>query len=284
MSNNKDIKNKIISELEYYNENGSINDSDGLITSLSDYTWSYSKLKTIINSHYNFLMSFLKPFEDTRATILGKVIHAMIQQDEEYRYAEKKFNGKTKAGKQEAAAAAANGVKLLTTTDMDIVRSVAKSINRNKDVEDLLVGGFKIEQWLTMEHDGFNFGGYIDVMTDDYAVEIKTTDSIDKDSMTRKFTNYDYQLQAYLYSKITKKPIKYIICETSFPYRVIVTEPNEDYLAYGKMRFEKSVTELENLLDNVSNGCISNYIDVDDGKLGISSWDARTLENYSREN
>lgn len=245
-----------------------------LATALRDYTWSYSKLKPLLKNKKHFLHSLIKPFEDTDAILLGKLVHSIYLEgsvDENYVF--EKVDARTKIGKARKLEIAEQGKTLLPPELLVSAENCVKSLRSDKRTD---LSYDKTETWETIEVGGFKIGGYVDAQKDSSVYELKTSADVEPDKFTKSAVDYGYALQAYIYKMITgSKNVIYPVVETKPPYAVSVFKSGYEYFIHGETQFQLCMIELEDLICQLENCDL--FLNYETTTLKVPKWEATKI-------
>ena len=100
---------------------------------------SFSSISQLAKSEKHFVNYFCNN-KETKPQALGTLAHCLVLQPEELsvKYAIKQHSGATKAGKEEAAQAAALGLQLITQAEFDTASDIAQAVLGHADAAALL--------------------------------------------------------------------------------------------------------------------------------------------------
>ena len=104
------------------------------------------------------------------------------------------------------------------------------------------------------EVNGMLFKGKADVVTDEYIIDIKTTSSLLDFKFSAK--KYHYDSQAYIYSTILNKPIKFVVIDKS-THLVGIFNTSEEFLLRGSAKVDKAIDIYEEYYGENPTGNIS---------------------------
>jgi hypothetical protein len=245
-----------------------------LANALKNYTWSYSKLKPLLKNKKQFLHSLVKPFEETEATLLGKIVHELyLDGCIDSKYVFEKVSGRTKAGKERNVEIESQG-KIKVNPELLIIAENCNLALRSDERTDLIFE--KTESWETLDIYGFKIGGYVDAQLDDSVYELKTSGDAEPDKFTKSAVDFGYALQAYIYKEITgKNNIFYPVVETKPPYTVSVFKAGPEYVIHGKTQFEVCINELSELIYQLESGSL--FLNYETAVLKVPKWESAKL-------
>jgi hypothetical protein len=200
---------------------------------------SYSALKAFAKSPNHYLQYVNREFVETPAMVLGSALHCAVLEPYEYdkRYIiAPKFDRRTKAGKEQAEAweLAADGKTHITAEQDQAVQAMKHAIRSHSEAMRLLQG-MKYEQTIADELYGIPFKGIADAIGGGAVIDLKTCQDASPDGFRRSASNFDYHLQAAIYTMLTDSNRFYwIAVEAAAPYNVAVYKPTHDSLAAAK--------------------------------------------------
>lgn len=171
---------------------------------------SNSDIGTLINNP----AGYLEPREDSINLMFGRAFHELIMfgntQHDQYQYVE----ASTRTTKIYKEAAAEAGQILFLKKEWDDLNSLVESALKNKEVADILndkSNSYEVPNLGTMGDDNVIWKGKADIVSSDYIIDIKTSSSIGGFKYSSKAYNYDSQ--AYIYSRLFQKPMKFLVIE-----------------------------------------------------------------------
>ena len=196
---------------------------------------SYSALKAFAKSPNHYLQYVNREFVETPAMVLGSALHCAVLEPDEYskRYTiAPKFDRRTKAGKEqaEAWALASDGVIGITAEQAQAVAAMKHAI-RTHDAAFVLLQHTRSEVPVDGELYGFPFKGVADAIGGGVVIDLKTCQDASPDGFRRAASNFDYHLQAAIYTMLTDSNRFYwIAVETAAPFNVAVYQPTPESL------------------------------------------------------
>lgn len=155
----------------------------------------FSDLKHIDKSELHFKHNESFEREDTDDFLIGRATHAVILQDIQPKYWDKR-----RAGKDYDAAVAENGGEdLLNTTQYNLVMRMAESVSKSRLAQDILRRCPIREQAIQFERRGFECAGRVDAYGPDTQAELKTDKSVApyRFKKTAHWNRYPEQLTWY---------------------------------------------------------------------------------------
>ena len=115
---------------------------------------------------------------------------------------------------------------------VDIIKVISTKAEYNGDISDMLSNFiYHTEVPNIIQIHGVNWKGKADIVTDTHVYDLKTTANIKK----FKWSAYDYyyNAQAWLYSKMFNKPVKFIIVDKE-TLEVGIFDCSENFLNSGR--------------------------------------------------
>lgn len=222
---------------------------------LNERPLSFSSLSKFAISPLHYLSYLTQPKEVTPALIIGKAVHASILQPSEFArcYAvQPQADGRTKEGKEIKVEfqKANQGKTILTPDQADLVMNITESVNNHPHAFELLSACTWKETKICFEIGGLPFISYLDGISPNCILEIKTTERADANSFGRDAYNFKYHLQAAIYSQATGlNSVKYIVIEKSAPYAINIFQADEDYLEAGQRLLKRLTAEFKSCMD-----------------------------------
>ena len=223
---------------------------------LSERPLSFSSLKHFIVSPRHYVRYITAPKKTTEAMLLGSVIHCMILTPDEFdkKYIiEPELDKRTKVGKEDYAnflqKIEGKGLEPISTGLFVTAKEITTQFMYASGYRFVKDSGNREEKFLKRHSSGLDVSGYIDALSDDYVVELKTVQSCAQEDVMRSFHKMMYPLQAAIYHWVTGKRVLYITLETNPPYLSRVFIASDDYLAYGTKIFNKAMLDFNFCLD-----------------------------------
>ena len=201
---------------------------------------SASHLHAVAASPYHYWKRFIdpdrKPLEPTAAMRLGSLVHCAVLEPDDLlqRYG---ICGprNTKAGKEQAAAMAADGIEAVTEADMALALSMAAAV-RSHPAAALLLANGKAEQnfWWDDTATGLRCKCRPDWYNGATIVDLKTTTDASPAGFAKSVVNFRYHVQAqhYLAGTFAERFI-FIAVEKTYPYAVGVYELDAAAMAHA---------------------------------------------------
>lgn len=199
---------------------------------------SYSSLKEFAKSPSHYIQYLNRKKEPSKEMNFGSLIHCMLlysQQFTELFAVAPDVDRRTKEGKAtwEQFSAEAGGKIVVSGEDVDTANEIAVRVFSNTDIKNAIHSCSEIEkEWSTIIN-GLPFRGFIDAMSDNFMIELKTTFDGNPKTFIKDYHNRMYYIQAALYYHATGKPLSYIVAETKSPYNFFMAPISQEYLDYG---------------------------------------------------
>ena len=202
---------------------------------------SASHLHAVAASPYHYWKRYLDPdrrtVEPTAAMRLGSLVHcAVLEPDELLQRYGVCGPRNTKAGKEQAAAMAAEGIEAVSETDMVTALSMSDAVRQHPAAAALLTTG-KAEQsfWWDDQQTGLRCKCRPDWMSGSVLVDLKTTTDASPAAFARSVATFRYHVQAshYLAGLHGAERFVFIAVEKTAPYAVAVYELDAAAMAAG---------------------------------------------------
>tara|TARA_R110002153_G_scaffold197711_2_gene351241 strand:- start:1250 stop:1987 length:738 start_codon:yes stop_codon:yes gene_type:complete len=212
------------------------------------------------NSNIYNLLKFPKLFRvpqpKTKPMIEGSYFHtAMLEPDKlkDYQVIDVASRS-TKAYKE----ACPEGDILLLQKEKDHLDNLVNTMQDNLEIFDVIYAeGNEFEIPAIQSIMGNDWKGKADIITDDFVIDIKTTNDISKFMYSCKTYNYDSQ--AYLYQRFFNRPLRfYVIDKQSFQLGIYDCSAN--FIEGGKNKVEKATEIYNKFFSNDKSHDINNYI------------------------
>ena len=212
------------------------------------------------NSNIYNLLKFPKLFRvpqpKTKPMIEGSYFHtAMLEPDKLKDYQVIDVSSRsTKAYKE----ACPEGDILLLQKEKDHLDNLVNTMQDNLEIFDVIYAeGNEFEIPAIQSIMGNEWKGKADIVTDDFVIDIKTTNDISKFMYSCKTYNYDSQ--AYLYQRFFNRPLRfYVIDKQSFQLGIYDCSAN--FIEGGKNKVEKATEIYNKFFSNDKSHDINNYI------------------------
>lgn len=203
---------------------------------------SASHLKAVMQSPYHYWSRYVdpnrNPVEPTAAMKLGSLAHCAILEPEKLlnRYGVCAPRN-TKAGKEQAAAMEAEGIEVVTSSDMALAMGMSAAVQAHPAAAALLKEG-KAEQsfWWTDPATGLRCKCRPDWYQGSTIVDIKTTTDASPQAFARSVATFGYHIQAehYLAGPHGAERFVFVAVEKTYPHAVAVYELDVEALALGR--------------------------------------------------
>lgn len=213
------------------------------------------------------------PKEETAAMVFGNVCHTMLLEPQEFdsRYAVKRFDGRTKEGKEEKAYIESRGLKTVSQEDMEKAEGMALALTDSMYVDPDLVA--KIQWILSLddlenekemfwidEATGLECKGKLDAYSREHHLvfDYKTIEDLSDHGIGKNFANYRYDLAVAHYSEGIKRVFgdetfpTFIFCvqEKSEPYNFRLFTPDQEMLGKGLVKRAELLGKIKEAFDN----------------------------------
>lgn len=223
----------------------SSNTIPGFLNGLKDPANYYGEMgqKFFSNSDIGMLLddpkNFGNPREKTKAMIEGSFLHTlMLEPERAHEYTV--VDASTRNTKEYKETVAREGAEILLLKSEAVeMYNLAAILKGNLQVYDLIYDdGATYEQPGIGEICGKLFKGRADVITSDFIYDIKTTSSINDFRFSAR--KYHYDSQAYIYSTIFGRPVKFIAIDKSTGL-IGIYDCSEEFLERGANKVQSAI-------------------------------------------
>lgn len=205
---------------------------------------SYSSLKEFMKSPAHFIAYKNRLFKESAAMRLGTAVHAALLEPDKFKsdYDTTPLRKGTKAHKE------LDGSKIwLNNSDWATVNGIKRQLKKNVEAADLLESCKQREIEVKGYVNGIPFRGFVDAMSEDIIVDVKTTQDASPDGFSRSVYNFSYHLQAAIYMELTGAKQYYIIAiESSSPYSVVIYKLSQDAMDSGYAMLQRGIDSFKN--------------------------------------
>tara|TARA_R110000751_G_scaffold21528_1_gene61685 strand:- start:2170 stop:2928 length:759 start_codon:yes stop_codon:yes gene_type:complete len=224
-----------------------------------DYYGEYGQ-QFLSNSNIYNLLKFPKlfgvPQPKTKAMLEGSYFHtAMLEPEKlkDYQVIDVASRS-TKVYKESCF----DGEIILLQKEKEHLDNLVDTMQDNLEIFDVLYAeGNEFEVPAVDTIMGNMWKGKADIITEDYVIDIKTTNDISKFIYSCKTFNYDSQ--AYLYQRFFNRPLKfYVIDKQTFQLGIYDCSPN--FIEGGKNKVEEATEVYNKFFSNEKSHDINNYI------------------------
>lgn len=224
--------------------------------------------------------------DSTRAMALGTALHAMMLEParfEDLVIVEPKFNKRSNAGKEEAAAFANEHADktILTAKEWAKVWAMAAGIRRNRMAMELLSGPGLREsaiRWID-SYTGLWCKAKIDLHHDDtIVIDLKSTKSVYKPFWMKSVETFGYHRQAAFYSdglRAIGRPVAafvHVVVQNSAPFRCLCYKLENRAVQRGRAEYRSA---LEQIVDCTQSGDWSDPEAAGILEVDFSDWSYR---------
>ena len=200
---------------------------------------SYSSLKEFMKSPAHFLAYKNRELKETPAMRFGTAVHSAILEPQKFinQYDKTDLRRNTKAYKE------LDDSKLwLSSSEWSSIEGIKRSISRNVSASDELSKCVHFEQEVKGLIKGVEFRGFVDAMSQDTIIDLKTTQDASPDGFAKSVYNFSYHLQASIYLELTGADRYFILAvENQSPYSCALYELSQDALDSGRAMLEKGI-------------------------------------------
>lgn len=209
---------------------------------------SASALKAFAKSANHYLEYIAQTYEPSPAMQLGTLIHCLLLEPYEFqrRYAiMPEVDRRTKAGKEEwlQFSAEHDHLELVKRETFDDASNCVAVATMDPILSSIMAEPNHVEEELEGELFGFPFKARIDLETEEYVYDVKTTQDASPEAFMRQAHNLDYHLQAAVYRLMTGKVFRWIAIETKAPYNVAVYQQSEIAFSRSSSRLKELVRD-----------------------------------------
>ena len=226
---------------------------------------SYSSLKEFMKSPSHFLAYKNRELKETPAMRFGTAVHSAILEPQKFKsdYDKTDLRRNTKAYKE------LDDSKLwLSSSEWSSIEGIKRSISRNVAASDELSKCAHFEQEVKGVIKGVEFRGFVDAMSQDTIIDLKTTQDASPDGFSRSVYNFNYHLQAAIYLELTGAKKFYILAvENQSPYPCTIYELSQEAIDSGRAMLEKGIALFKDW-DGISRG----YENHNFLKLDLPRW------------
>lgn len=232
-----------------------------LIEKLRDDAAYYGEIGSALmsNSDVGVLLddpkNFGKPKEKTKAMLEGSYLHALLIEPNKAEGFQI-VDASTRTTKEYKQQVVDSGQEILLLRDeAEALKLLAQSFRSNYNASELIYNlSAEYEQPMIGAVNGMLFKGKADVVTDDYIIDIKTTSSLSDFRYSAK--KYHYDSQAYVYSTILGKPLKFVVIDKS-THLIGIFDTSEEFLLRGSVKVDKAIDLYEMYYGDNPSGNIS---------------------------
>tara|TARA_R110000751_G_scaffold153645_1_gene258712 strand:+ start:2795 stop:3541 length:747 start_codon:yes stop_codon:yes gene_type:complete len=203
-----------------------------------------------------FPQQFKVPQTQTKAMVEGSYFHTSILEPKKL----KDFqivdvaSRSTKAYKE---AVGENDILLLEKEKIHLDKLIDKMQSNLEMFDEIYKKGNKYEVPEVSQIMGNTWKGKADILTDEFVIDIKTTNDISK--FYWSCMNFNYDSQSYLYQRMFNRPLRFfVIDKQSFQLGIYDCSPN--FIEGGKNKVEKATEVYNKFFSNEKSYDINNYI------------------------
>ena len=194
----------------------------------------------------------------TPAMKFGSMCHKFVLEPKLFPVSYQLLDDKrTKAGKAQALALQEKGIETFTTSDMDIMKGMYKSLCLNQFTDKTIIwdtlkdtrGLAEQSYWWKHRETGLQCKCRCDYVIDDMVIDLKTTGEAgaSPDVFTRTIVNFKYHLQAAHYLQGTgQKRFIFVAVEKVHPFSVGVYELSPHFIERGYELQEQTLSDIKN--------------------------------------
>jgi hypothetical protein len=197
-------------------------------------TLSFSSLKEFLKSPAHFLAYKNREFVESASMRLGTAVHMALLEPDRFinEYDVTALRKNTKAYKEMAAEKPE--ITYMNNSDWSAIQNIKRRFAQNLSAVDLLAHCTRREEEVKGDIQDIPFRGFVDAMSSECIVDIKTTQDGSPKGFARSVLNYGYHLQAAVYREITGVDDYFIIAiENSSPFNICIYKLSPSYLDKG---------------------------------------------------
>lgn len=203
-----------------------------------------------------FPEKFKVPQAKTKAMVEGNYFHTAILEPEKL----KNFQVIDVASRSTKAYKEACGeeeILLLQKEKVHLDSLIDKMQSNLEMFDEIYKEGNKYEVPQICEIMGNTWKGKADIVTDEFVIDIKTTNDISK--FYWSCMNYNYDSQAYLYQRFFNKPLRFFVIDKQ-SFQLGVYDCSANFIEGGKNKVEKATEIYNKFYSNEKTHNIHNYI------------------------
>tara|TARA_R110000787_G_scaffold43672_2_gene106964 strand:- start:1286 stop:2014 length:729 start_codon:yes stop_codon:yes gene_type:complete len=200
-----------------------------------DYTLSYSSIKEFAKSPAHYLAYINRERKSSPAMDLGIAVHMSILEPKKFkdRFSVTELRKNTNAFKD--LQKENEKMKFLNKSDWYTVNKLTESVLSHPLASELLDGAERKEEWVEGMIKGIKFRGIVDAYGVNYLVDLKTCRDGSPKEFQRSAYNFQYYLQAAIYSELTGLEDFWIVtAETVAPYNITPYLIDKSYMEMGR--------------------------------------------------
>ena len=194
----------------------------------------------------------------TPAMKFGSMCHKFVLEPKLFPVSYQLLDDKrTKAGKAQALSLQEKGIETFTSSDMDTMKGMYKSLCLNEFTNKTIIwdtlkdtrGLAKQSYWWKHRETGLQCKCRCDYVIDDMVIDLKTTGEggASPEAFTRTIASFKYFLQAAHYLQGTgAKRFIFVAVEKVFPYSVGVYELSPHFIERGYELQEQTLSDIKN--------------------------------------
>lgn len=215
---------------------------------------SFSTLKHILTSPLHYQAALRKPVEQSKAMLLGSMLHSRVLENKEYPVAvmPRDLDGRTKEGRAWKEANA--GRDVISSDEHDQYKRMVAACDKNADLQYLLKKCDMREVGIVTKYRGLELKGKLDASGIDEAgnrfiLDLKSSQSADPFEFGRSASSMKYFMQMCLYTTLLSLELKlesepawfWVVCENSEAADVCIFQPPQDAIEIGRAQLNRAV-------------------------------------------
>jgi exodeoxyribonuclease VIII len=209
------------------------------IETLRERPLSYSSIKEFAKSPRHYISYINAKREPSKEMNFGSMIHTLLMYpgvfNDNFAVCPD-IDRRTKDGKLawENFQASAEGKIVVSESELSEANSIIDMALARVQVKPAVEQCHTFELEFRTEVNGLPFRGFVDGLSNDYILEVKTMSDASPQNITKEFYNRKYHIQAGLYNLVYQLPVRYIILETKSPYNYMVADATDKYIKAGQ--------------------------------------------------
>jgi exodeoxyribonuclease VIII len=224
------------------------------IETLRERPLSYSSIKEFAKSPRHYINYINAKREPSKEMNFGSMIHALLMYPRVFNDSFAvcpDIDRRTKEGKLawENFQSSAEGKIVVSESELSEANSIIDMALSRLQVKNTVENCHTFELEFRTEVSGLPFRGFVDGLSNNYILEVKTMSDASPQNITKEFYNRKYHIQAGLYNLVYNLPVKYIILETKSPYNYMVADATEDYIKAGQDELYKLIDRFKQCID-----------------------------------
>ncbi len=215
---------------------------------------SYSSLKEFAKSPKHYVNYVLAKREPSKEMNFGSLIHCLLlypdKLNEQFAVMPS-VDRRTKEGKDiyNKFVEDSNGKICVGQDELDEANSIVDSVMTTTAAKSYIEQCYEFEKEFRSTVGGLPFRGFVDGISDNFILEVKTASDGSPESIIRDFFNRKYYLQAGLYNIVHNLPVVYLVIETKAPYNSLISKATDRYIDQGKNEISSLIDKFKYCMD-----------------------------------